>query len=62
MLQADLSVSHDLHVSFGSGETQLGKLLLEGGVHVHGVGLLTLCLHSRQHQTVNDNSNALHVW
>lgn len=60
--QADLSISHDLHVSFGSGEAQLDQLLLEGGVHVHGVGLLTLCLPPRQHQKVSDKNDALHVW
>ncbi len=56
MRQTDLSISHDLHVSFGSGEAQLDQLLLEGGVHVHSIALLTLCLHPRQQQIVNHDS------
>ena len=61
--QTDLSISHDLHVSFSSGEAQLDQLLLEGGVHVHSIRLLTLCLHSRQQQTVDsDENDAVMVW
>jgi hypothetical protein len=60
VLQADLSVSHDLHVSFGSGEAQLGKLLLEGGVHVHSIALLTLCLQPMQHQAMSQVTRTMH--
>ena len=59
--QADLPIGHDLHVGFGSGEAQLNQLLLEGGVHVHSIRLLTLCLHSRQQNTVKHGIDALYV-
>ena len=41
---ADLAICEDFVVRLGSLEAQPDQLLLEGGVHVHCIGLLTLSL------------------
>lgn len=46
----NLSISEYFQVGFGSGQPQLDQVLLEGGVHVHSICLLTFCLH--EHHTI----------